>query len=314
MQATLAMLSHPGDRRDNQDCAAYACSREAILLVLADGLGGHEAGDRASEAAVRTLLEAFALAARPRLSDPTAFLAQGFYAAHHAVHALARTGGYSPRTTLVAALVQENQLWYAHAGDSRLYFCRAGKMRLRTRDHSHAQWLCEQGVIAADQLRRHPKRHLLRSALGGTEITEIAFGHDAALCPGDVVALCSDGVWEAWKDEDIAERLAWNNLRGAVETLVHEAVSRTHGEADNATLVALRWGGEAEIESDGAAEEAAVSRKTSDEEVAIAAAEPTPAAVVSKTFAAGFLPADVFIIDSSELSGDEIRKHVCRKR
>jgi serine/threonine protein phosphatase PrpC len=236
-----------GDRRNNQDRAGYSFSRDALLMVVADGMGGHVAGERAAETAVQVLARAFAAVAKPRVADPSAFLAQAFIDAHFAVNDLVVPEGEGqglqrqPRTTLVAALVQEGQLWSAHVGDSRLYLLRNRQVAWRTVDHSQAQLLLEQGALTAAELRHHPARNRLFASIGGEEVPRVEFGRRQVLRANDVVALCTDGLWGEYDDQELAERFAAPNLEWAVKSLVEQAVARAAGHSDNVTLLAMRW-------------------------------------------------------------------------
>ncbi len=257
MKFAIFQRSEIGDRQNNEDSAGYCYSRDTLLMMVADGMGGHQAGERASRLAIRVLAKAFSLAAKPRLSDPAAFLAQAFIDAHFAVNEISGTGDRSPRTTLVAAVVQDGQVWHAHVGDSRLYHCRQGKVLLRTRDHSQAQMLFEQGMITEMEMRLHPGRNRLFASIGGPEIPEIEFGRRLTLQHGDVVALCTDGVWGQWEDEEIAHHLQSPNLEWATNVLVEEAVLRANGRSDNATMVAMRW-----LEEDAALDASTITTET----------------------------------------------------
>ena len=170
MRFAIFQATSVGDRRKNEDRAGYAYSRDALLMMVADGMGGHVSGDRAAEVAVQVLAKAFSLAAKPTVDDPAAFLAHAFIEAHFAVNALVagdRAGSdQQPRTTLVAALVQNGQLWIAHVGDSRLYHLRNGRVTLRTTDHSQAQLLLQQGLMTEADLRNHPSRNRLLASIG----------------------------------------------------------------------------------------------------------------------------------------------------
>ena len=251
MRFAIFQATSVGDRRKNEDRAGYAYSRDALLMMVADGMGGHVSGDRAAEVAVQVLAKAFSLAAKPTVDDPAAFLAHAFIEAHFAVNALVagdRAGSagsagsdQQPRTTLVAALVQNGQLWIAHVGDSRLYHLRNGRVTLRTTDHSQAQLLLQQGLLTEADLRYHPSRNRLLASIGGEEVPRVEFTRRVTLQHNDVVALCSDGLWGQVDDEEIAKRLSVPNLEWATKALVEEAVTRAMGHSDNVTLLTMRW-------------------------------------------------------------------------
>ena len=190
MKFSIHQESRPGKRPNNEDRIGHAYSREALLLVAADGMGGHHYGEIAAQLAVQTLTERFRRMAQPRVDDPFLFLQQSFLDAHRAIrdystrHAL----DDSPRTTCVACLVQNNIACWAHAGDSRLYLVRRGKTVFHTRDHSRVRRLIDQGVITEAQANRHPDRNKIYSCLGDPQPPEIELSRKTPLLAGDVLA------------------------------------------------------------------------------------------------------------------------------
>jgi len=151
MKFSIHQATSVGGRPVNEDRVGYAYSREALLMVLSDGMGGHAAGEVAAQITLQSLIQAFRLSAKPRVEDPLSFLSQAIINAHYAILEYARVNHIegNPRATVVTCLVQEGgYAWWAHVGDSRLYHIRHGKVLTRTIDHSHAQLLIEQGCSA----------------------------------------------------------------------------------------------------------------------------------------------------------------------
>lgn len=243
MKFTIYQESRTGKRKNNEDRIAHCYSREALLMVVADGMGGHFYGEVAAQIAVQTLTETFQREADPELDDPFMFLHRAMDSAHHAIFdfAIQRKLSDSPRTTCVACVVQGNIAYWAHAGDSRLYLIRDGKMLLRTRDHSRVQLLMDQGVINQAQAARHPERNKVYSCLGGPQAPEIEFSRKTPLETGDVLALCTDGVWGPLSDEGLISALNSANLIEAVPALLEKAEARGGAHADNLSMVAVRW-------------------------------------------------------------------------
>lgn len=240
MRIETSHASRIGDRANNEDSAACIRDGETAMIVVADGMGGHERGETASAAAVEAMLAAFA----SRADTPQHFLARAFDAAHDAVLA---TGAQMPiderpRTTCVAAYVKGREFWIAHAGDSRAYLLRDGAVAIRTRDHSHVEALIAAGEISEAAAGRHPLRNLVDRCLGGEPEpveTEISGPHE--LKPADVLVLCSDGFWEGVDLGAAAARLRdAPDLREALERLTEEACAACAPHADNATVAALR--------------------------------------------------------------------------
>jgi PPM family protein phosphatase len=240
---TIYQESRTGKRKNNEDRIAHCYSRDALLMVVADGMGGHFYGEVAAQIAVQTLTETFQLEADPELDDPFLFLQRAMDRAHHAIFdfALQRKLSDSPRTTCVACVVQGNIAYWAHAGDSRLYLLRSGKMVFRTRDHSRVQLLMDQGIINQAQAAKHPERNKVYSCLGGPQIPEIEFSRKTPLETGDVLALCTDGVWGPLSEESLISALNSSNLIEAVPALLEKAEARGGSHADNLSMVAVRW-------------------------------------------------------------------------
>ncbi len=169
MRFTIFQESRKGSRAVNQDRVAYTYGRDTLLMVVADGMGGHAGGEIAAQIAVRLFIERFQQEAKPVLRNPLGFLQESMAKAHAAL------GSYStqfsmletPRTTCVACIVQAGYAYWAHVGDSRLYLFRHGTLIGQTRDHSKVQYLVDQGVIDAGDAALHPDRNKVYSCLGG---------------------------------------------------------------------------------------------------------------------------------------------------
>jgi serine/threonine protein phosphatase PrpC len=159
MRFTIYQESRTGKRASNQDRIAHCYSREALLMLVADGMGGHLHGELAAQIATQYITQAFQREARPRLPDPGLFLSRALTGAHHAIldDALDRLLPEAPRTTLVACVVQDGAAHWAHAGDSRLYLLRRGHIVTRTRDHSRTQLMIDQGLLQARGRAQPPR-------------------------------------------------------------------------------------------------------------------------------------------------------------
>ncbi|HEX8964620.1 MAG TPA: protein phosphatase 2C domain-containing protein, partial [Rhodocyclaceae bacterium] len=211
-----------GKRKMNQDRLSYSYSREALFMVVADGMGGHLGGEVAAQVAVQYLIDAFERESVPRLPDPFLFLSWGMTNAHQAIvdHAAQQGMGEVPRTTCVACIVQDSVAYWAHAGDSRLYVIRDGRVLAATRDHSRVQALVDQGQISPEEARRHPARNRVYSCLGGDHPPQIDFSRKTTLCAGDVIALCTDGVWGPLEEETLVATLWRSPVREGVPRLL----------------------------------------------------------------------------------------------
>jgi serine/threonine protein phosphatase PrpC len=243
MKFTIFQESRCGQRPNNEDRIGYCYSREALLLVVADGMGGHYYGEVAAQIAVQTLASAFQREAVPKLADPFLFLQKAINNAHSAILDYSGESRLddSPRTTIVACIVQDNVAYWAHAGDSRLYLFRGGRVLAQTRDHSRVQLLLEQGAISDAQAATHPERNKIWSCLGGSLPPEIEFSRKTALEAGDVIVICSDGVWEPLSGELMALSLKEGNVMQAVPVLLDQAELRAGDRADNLSMIVVRW-------------------------------------------------------------------------
>lgn len=243
MKFTIFQESRRGRRANNEDRLGYCYSRDALLMVVADGMGGHYYGEIAAQIAVQTLAGAFQREALPQLQDPFRFLQKAIGNAHSAIrdYSSEQRLNDSPRTTVIACIVQDNVAYWAHAGDSRLYLMRDGRVLARTRDHSRVQLLIDQGAISEAQAATHPERNRIWSCLGGEQPPEIEFSRKTPLENGDVLVLCSDGVWGPLPGELMAMSLKDANLMQAVPMLLSQAEVRAGTHADNLSMIAVRW-------------------------------------------------------------------------
>lgn len=245
MQIEYADVSDVGHREENQDRAAVVGNERAALLVAFDGMGGHAYGARAAEIGRKALLDAFGAEAQP-LFDPLGFLHLALGRAHEAVVAMGRDLPLDqrPRATCAICLVQEGAAYWAHLGDSRVYHLRRGAVVERTRDHSHVEQLLRDGVIREEEVHGHPLRNFVECCIGGEQaLPDMSLSRRRPLQPGDILLVCSDGVWANLRDADIAS--FWSPegrpLAEALSDLVDRAVRASAPHSDNATAAALRW-------------------------------------------------------------------------
>jgi len=245
LQIEHAELSLLGNREENQDRAVVSADDGAAFISVVDGMGGHADGARAAEAAVRTMLAEFEGASRP-LFDPAGLLHLTMGRAHEAVVALGRDlpPEVRPRATCAACIVQGPNAYWAHVGDSRVYLLRDGRVVERTRDHTHVEQLLRAGRITEGQAQDHPMRNFVESCLGGDPaLPEMTLAGRRALRPGDVLLLCSDGLWSGVDDARIATigGPGGRSLGEALAELGALAVQANAPFADNTTVAALRW-------------------------------------------------------------------------
>jgi PPM family protein phosphatase len=243
MRFTIFQDSHKGGRKSNQDRLAYSYSKEVLLMVIADGMGGHARGEIAAELAVNTITSRFQQEARPALRKPLDFLHLVFNAAHRAIVAFADQNDMleCPRTTCVACVIQDDKAYWAHSGDSRLYLLRAGKLAVATRDHSRVQQMIDAGLITKETAATHPDRNKIYNCLGGVVPPEVTLSEEWPLDAGDTILMSTDGFWAQIPAAVIAARLESENILSLMPELLEEAERRAGSDSDNLSLVAATW-------------------------------------------------------------------------
>ena len=216
MRVEHAQISLLGARETNQDRVSVVLSDQAALLIACDGMGGHAEGERAAVLAQALLTERFNQTPQP-LFDPLGFLHLVLGAAHQKV---VTTGvgmplETRPRATCAVCLVQQRSAYWAHVGDSRIYHLRGGRVVTRTRDHSHVEVLVPEMSLS----RRQP------------------------LQSGDVLLVCTDGLWANLDDASIAAAFAAPDtvLLEALKRLSERAVAHGGAGSDNTSTAALRF-------------------------------------------------------------------------
>ena len=232
-----------GKRPYQQDRLAHWHTKDSLFLVVADGMGGHANGDVAAQITVDCLGSAFKNEAKTKIADPDAFLSRGIGRAHAMViHQSARQGlASSPRTTVVACLVQDGYAFWSFVGDSRLYVIRDGRILTRTRDHTPVQMLIDAGRIREEAAATHPDRNKLLQCLGGPRAPRVEPTAHARLAQNDIVLLCSDGFWGPLTQRQLLMGLLGKDMRRAFPDLIMLAETRAGARCDNVSVLAIEW-------------------------------------------------------------------------
>lgn len=240
MKFSVFQLSRRGGRATNEDRMGYCYTREAALFVLADGMGGHAEGEIAAQLALQSIAAEFQHQAKPKLEDPMVFLRSALLVAHERILAYARHKRMAdaPRTTLVAALVQDGMAYWIHCGDSRLYWVRGTQLQLRTRDHSYAEMERSGPMKLAHRLLN---RNVLYTCLGADVAPVFAISGPHVLQHGDRIMLCSDGLWDVLKEQVLIQHLGTQPVQEAVPALVDAALTAAGSRSDNVTALAMQW-------------------------------------------------------------------------
>jgi len=246
MKYAIVQESRLGARKMNQDRIGHWRTPEALLMVVADGMGGHLHGEVAANLATDLFGAAFQREARPRLADPAQFLSQAVAAAHAQILDEAHKRGLAeaPRTVIVACVVQQGRAFWVHVGDCRLYLFRKGRLVARTRDHTRVQQLVDEGRIREEAVVTHPERNRLLQCLGGYQAPRPEAASDTVLEKDDIVLLCSDGFWGPLTQRQMLNALLARDLKDAVPELVTLAEARAGDECDNVSVLAVAWGEE----------------------------------------------------------------------
>lgn len=256
----VAALSHAGmSGKNNED--RYAISsfqlskddlRPALFAVIADGIGGHRAGEIAAELAVNYITEGVAQsnAKRPAhiLEDVIQNASQSI-----ASHSAGKEDQDGMGATCACVWVIENRLYTAYVGDSRIYLLRGKHIQRLTIDHTWVQEAFEKGIITAEQMYDHPNLHVIRRHLGGLKLPDVDFrlridnsetneesekNQGFHLAPADTILICSDGLTDlVWDDEILKTIRAKTDIKLAAKALVNMANER--GGHDNITLVIM---------------------------------------------------------------------------
>lgn len=243
MQFSIFQESRRGTRKSNQDRVAYCYTRDALLMLVADGMGGHLHGELAAEIAAQFITREFRREAQSRLRNPAAFLQQALSGAHRAIVKRAEDDVLAevPRTTCVACVVQDGAACWAHAGDSRLYHLREGRILAQTRDHSLVQQLIDSGRMRAEAAPAHPERNRIYNCLGSARPPRVDLSESTQLQTGDVLLLCSDGLWGPLSAKLISSAVQKAGIMQAAPELLDQAERRSGRECDNLTAIVMSW-------------------------------------------------------------------------
>ena len=226
-------LSHVGAVRKNNEDAIY-CDAKAGIFVVADGIGGSQAGEVASATAVRVVAEKFW---QETEADPAELMREAFYEANHLINSAGqeKKDMQGMGTTMTAALVRGDDVHLVHVGDSRAYLITRIAIEQLTTDHTLANQLLQEGEISAAEAAIHPQRHILVRSLGHETLVQVEERH-IKWHKGDYLLLCSDGLYGLLSDEEMKEfihRAA--NLQSAIDFMAQTAYKR--GGYDNISVV-----------------------------------------------------------------------------
>ncbi|MBL8363141.1 MAG: serine/threonine-protein phosphatase [Rubrivivax sp.] len=206
----LAVMSHRGGRSYNEDACGHWHSEQRLCCVVADGAGGHGGGDVASKLVVSHIIDQASSAPLARADEVHDLLLDtNAQLRRHQSESEQTRDMHSTVVALFVDMAHQEALW-GHAGDSRLYLFREGQMLLHTRDHSVVQSLVDAGMLGPEQIRTHPRRSELQSALGSRpeHLLVSTASTPWQLRGGDAFLLCTDGLWEYVDEAEMCASLA----------------------------------------------------------------------------------------------------------
>jgi len=241
MKFSVFQISRKGGREKNEDRMGYCYTKGSGLFLLADGMGGHPEGEVASQMTLQVISALYQKEAKPEIADVKAFFNMAILAAHRQILRYAAEKGLidTPRTTLVAAVVQGGSATWAHCGDSRLYLVRDGELLARTRDHSYLEQ--HQNTKPDTPIPANFNRNVLFTCLGSPSKPVFDVMGPVPLQQGDRILLCSDGLWGNLDDADIVFQLGQRAVSSSVPSLVESALIKGGAHSDNVTVIAMEW-------------------------------------------------------------------------
>ena len=232
MDYSIAQQSFQGGRDYNEDRTAIFERDDTILLVVADGLGGHAGGDVASQAFIDAMGDSFTKATEGQLLKPESFLTLSINYAHHTIHRRAVSQGFSvdsPKTTCVVCLIHHGIAHWAHSGDSRLYLIRRREVITQTRDH------------VSNKLGREANSPINR-CVGGLELPRPEISQPYEVMEGDIFFLASDGAWHSFHQDDLFDYIDPEHPTLGLDNLLQTLENRNKAPSDNLSIVLLYWG------------------------------------------------------------------------
>jgi PPM family protein phosphatase len=241
-KVSAAIAEHMGDRSEQQDRVAIVTSERnpgTLLAVVADGMGGRTGGRLASDQVISTATNLFQeLSERDTtLND---LLRQIASEAHTVIRLTALSSEKEPHSTIAALVVKRDLAIWGHAGDTRLYWCRAGRVVRRTADHTVASQLTAEGRHAEAEVAAQHYKNVLFSALGIRNELRVDIEETRDLRVGDAFLLASDGLWAYFEDAEIASMLERLSPREASKLMVKLARERAEGRGDNLSLAIVK--------------------------------------------------------------------------
>lgn len=235
-------FTHKGQRSRNEDFLCHLINNTWGLFIVADGLGGHQMGDWASETFSKWLIHYGELHLNNFLRPPHVNIQKVILNAYqHFIQDIQiKFSNKDPRTTFALVWIFSSGWVSAHVGDSRIYWIRQGKRIWQSRDHSLVQQLIEQGKVPVEQRKDHPGKAVLTRSIGRFEPPRPYIHVFPSLTPDDTLLVCSDGFWENLKDEHISMMGYTQDLTQLMNTITFPWCNPPHPFQDNLSAQLIR--------------------------------------------------------------------------
>jgi PPM family protein phosphatase len=242
MQLEFFQLTSPGDREVNQDYMAHIVDNEYALFIVADGLGGHHAGEKASQFFCQAMLNCAKTYSKKIAQNPADVFSAWVNAAVSEMRILFADDQLADRayTTCAILYLDQNRTMAAHCGDSRIYRMTPQEISWRTRDHSIPQDLLDIGLITEAELAQHPDQNQLTRSINVNHPHRLDIKLSPAIKGNETFVLCSDGFWGHVTPDEFLQLADLESDRSVLNKLVRESICRANGKSDNVTVLSVR--------------------------------------------------------------------------
>lgn len=240
MKLIFTQQTREGGRQYNQDRSLVLMTKESILLLIADGMGSIPNSELAAQVALNAIAQEFQREAQPKINNVSDFLERSLKIGHERILKMAKMRNYErvPGTTVIAAIIQNDQIQAAFAGDSRLYLFDKKNLLYKTKDHSVVQQLIDAGSLDPSQISTHPKRNQIFNCLGVTEKFMVEHTRPMPFFPTMSVLLCSDGLWSNLNNNEMCFICSNpQTIQHALTIGLREANIRAGKGGDNLTAI-----------------------------------------------------------------------------